>query len=161
MSDAVGSSRRTFIQRAVATGLAAPLSGPCTFVPTPPICVVGRRIALALRHQESYAIGLDWIDVEAITSGRVLRASSASSTGPTWLETTTRMALRRQGEPLRNATGVLLLIGVMPSDLRRSDLPGARQAVRAAATTASVIYGLHPLEDPEGRPTVTILASWS
>lgn len=161
MSCADHPSRRAFLWRSLAAGVAAPLPAPSANSFAPSMPVVSQRIALALRHQERYAIGLDWLHVEQLVRGRTLRTSSASGSGPHWLHTAARLAVAKQRKSLETAEGVLLLVGVMPINLHRSDLAAARQIAREAAPSASVIYGVHPPEHPSANLTVTVLATWA
>jgi hypothetical protein len=161
-------SRRHFIQGLVACvlpathGVREPTGRLRTQLPELTSEVIRERIGLALDLQAIFAIAIDQIDIDALTTNRLVCATTGKGKGRNRGRDAALNAVLRHGPDFRSAAGSLLLLGVRPRTLRLSDLAAARRAVRSAGAGGhQFIYAVYPDRHLlDGQVEATVLAAW-
>jgi hypothetical protein len=161
-------SRRDFIQCLAAcampsTFFSADTETFGTQTPEPMSALIRDRIGLALDLQALFAVAIDEVDIEALTSDRLLRATTGQGKGENRGRDAALDAVLRHGRDFESAAGSFLLLGVRPRALRYSDLAAARKAVRSkGAWDHQFIYAVYPDRSlADGQVEATLIAAWN
>jgi hypothetical protein len=120
------------------------------------------RIGLALDLQALFSVAIDQVDIDALTTDRVLFATPGYGEGKNRFRDAALAAVHRHGPGFKTAAGSLLLLGVRSRALRLSELAAARQAVRSkGGVSHQSIYAIYPDRNlGPGQVEATLIAAW-